>query len=76
MKNKPLITRIRNWIEHRRYKRAMKVLARHILYNNTPIPEMIISVDNNDIVFSISTLEQREILFALLMEQEIHKWAK
>ena len=76
MKNKPLITRIRNWIEHRRYKRAMKVLARHILYTGTPIPEIIVSVDISDFVFSINTLEQREILFSLLMEVGIHKWAK
>ena len=76
MSKKPLITRIRNWIEHRRYKRAMKVLARHILYNSTPIPEIIISVDNNGIVFPINTLEQRKILFSLLMEIDIHKLAK
>jgi hypothetical protein len=76
MSKKPLITRIRNWIENRRYRRAMKVLARHIIYNHTPIPEIIVSVDNDDIVFSISSLEQREILFSLLMEVGIYKLAK
>lgn len=76
MNKKPLITRIRNWIEQRRYRRSMKVLARHILYTSTPIPEIIVSVDISDFIFSINTLEQRDILFKLLMEQGIHKLAK
>ena len=87
MSKKPLITRIRNWIEHRRYKRAMKVLARHILYNSTPLTHdylMSFGLKPKDITLSwgggrcqkIDTKERFDVLYKIVLEQDIHKLAK